>query len=90
MSVYIDQQIPCSQNRNWKYNFVTHLFADTETELHEFAMKIGLKRKWFQLNRTVNHYDLSPNKRELAITHGVIVLSIKDAVTKWKEIRNKQ
>lgn len=36
--------------------------------LHAFAVLIGLKRAWFQ----VDHYDLTPGRRALAVRHGAV------------------
>ena len=47
-----------------------HLYADTELELHKFALSIGLKRTWFQKKRNLPHYDLTPNKRKQAVDKG--------------------
>jgi hypothetical protein len=62
---------------------VTHLFADTDEELHAFAKRIGLKREWFQTKR-LHHYDLNPSRRAKAISCGVIQLTREEAVAKWK------
>ena len=40
------------------YTDGTHLGATTEDELHRFARRIGLKRRWFQPTR-YPHYDLT-------------------------------
>ncbi len=47
-----------------------HLWADTDTELHEFAAKIGMRRSWFQPHHTRNHYDLTPRRRLVALRAG--------------------
>lgn len=65
-----------------------HMYADSEAELHVFAEKIGLKKSWFQRNRTVNHYDLTPSKRVLAIRAGALEHNCQDAVAKWRELRS--
>jgi hypothetical protein len=66
MAVYVD---------NYKGRFgrmiMCHMMADTIDELHEFAARLGLKREWFQA-KTAAHYDLSKEKRALAIKLGAI------------------
>lgn len=58
--------------RNWgwvlrrKRTESCHLVADTLAELHAFAKRLGLKRAWFQ-SLSYPHYDLTPNKRALAV-----------------------
>lgn len=52
-----------------------HLISDvSDVELHAFAQRIGLKREWAQLppKSTTPHYDLTPNKRALAVSAGAI------------------
>lgn len=46
-----------------------HLLADSPDELHAFASRLGLKRKWFQDGRWP-HYDLTASKRDLAVGLG--------------------
>lgn len=55
-----------------------HMWCDgDEEELHELASKIGLKRRYFQKHRILNHYDLIPSKRIIAIKNGAIEKSLK-------------
>lgn len=69
MSVYVDSIIPTLINKNWKYPRGCHLVADTIAELHSFAACLGLKRSWYQY-KTMPHYDLTCNKRKLAVQLG--------------------
>ena len=71
--VYVGLMFECIPNRNWRWETACHLFADTFQELHEFAEKIGLKRGWFQHEKKhLPHYDLTKNKRKLALRYGAI------------------
>ncbi len=75
MSVYVDNMQSCLPNKNWRYRKVCHMTADTIEELYEMASLIGLKKEWFQnINKRHPHYDLTPNKRKLAIKYGAIQL----------------
>lgn len=68
MAVYVDESI-------WPYRGQLYCHMSTDgniQELHDMAKKIGLKRSWFQEHRRVDHYDVSPNKRKLAIANGAI------------------
>ena len=87
MSVYIDPETHCIPNGKYRWDTVTHLFADTEDELHRFASMIGMKREWFQNKESLKHYDLNSNRRRMAIKAGAIQLNRKDAVMKWRELR---
>lgn len=46
-----------------------HLFGTDLEELHQFARLIGIKREWYQYVG-FPHYDLTRNKRSLAIMKG--------------------
>lgn len=87
--VYVDMLI----NYGWKLGPSCHMIADTEIELHELAAKIGLKRSWFQTDSILNHYDLTGNKRKLAIANGAIEINRKqlcERMNKAKAARNFQ
>ena len=57
-----------------------HMVSDESVEeLHEFAARIGLKRKAFQgVSRP--HYDLRPSKRRLAVSMGAQEVGMRDLV----------
>lgn len=52
-----------------------HMLADSLEELHEFAQKLGMKREWFQ-DGSAPHYDLSKERRALALKLGAIEVPI--------------
>ena len=57
-----------------------HMVSDESVEeLHEFAAKIGLKRKAYQ-SVSRPHYDLRPSKRRLAVSLGAEEVGIRDLV----------
>lgn len=70
------------------YTDKTHLIADSLTELHSFAKKLGLKREWFQFkipneNGGISfkpHYDLFGSKKQKAIDLGAKLVSSKEIV----------
>lgn len=54
-----------------------HLVSDTGlAELHTFAQRIGLLRRWCQND----HYDLTPKLRQRAVQHGAIEVSVRELV----------
>lgn len=75
MSCYVDMLI----DYGWKLGPSCHLLADTEEELHEMALSIGMKRAWFQDGdtHTMPHYDLVASKRKLAVAKGTIEIDRK-------------
>lgn len=81
MAVYVDPLFD-----HWKANREgnrwCHMTADSLTELHEFAKKIGRKRCWYHGGR--NHYDLTPSFRALAIINVAIEV---DGKSMWHLIR---
>lgn len=66
---------------------MSHMLADTIEELHEMADKIGLKREWFQPKSTP-HYDVSREKRLLAIAAGAIEIDRKKTVEIIRKYRS--
>jgi hypothetical protein len=94
MSVYVDELHEFNNDNEstpacFRNKSSCHLYGDTEQELHELAGRIGLKRNWFQVNPTMNHYDLTSGKRRLAVRAGAIEQTFEEAVVKWEEIRTK-
>ena len=88
MSVYVDQLQDCVANNRWRYARSCHLVADTLDELHAFAERLGLKRAWFQAT-SLPHYDLTKNKRELAVKRGAIQIDQRQLVEILRTHRKK-
>jgi hypothetical protein len=63
-----------------------HMAADTLEELHAFAYRMGLKRKWFQ-DKSIPHYDLTEKMRNRAIQMGVKELRCSGFVLRFKKER---
>lgn len=96
MTVYVDDShIPARVGRltaKW-----SHLFADTQDELHAFAASIGLKRSWFQAGKPrpdgtpsdLWHYDVTDSKREQAIAAGAKAVTWRESVQIMRERRER-
>lgn len=67
MAVYVDS----AANKFGRMK-MCHMMADSLEELHAMADKIGMKRAWFQPESSP-HYDVSKERRALAIQYGAIV-----------------
>lgn len=81
MAVYVDDaRLPATVGRitgRW-----SHLFADTQAELHEFAAALGLRRAWFQPGRPGSglwHYDVTDGMRTRAIRAGAQAVTWREA-----------
>ncbi len=75
MSVYIDEinNYPESSitKRALRYGKRwCHLWADSLTELKDFAYGIGLNPSWFQNKPNFPHFDLTPYMRNKALLYG--------------------
>ena len=78
MAIYVDWMQPCVPNKNWKYSENCHLMADTEEELHDFAVNVlGLRKGWFQNHVRHPHYDLTRSKRVLAVKNGAFTVDLE-------------
>lgn len=94
MPVYVDTPIawnnpdapPCFRGDHKS----CHMYADSLEELHAMASRIGLKKSWFQHHRWVDHYDLTESRRVKAVLAGAIEHDRRQAVAKWKEIRQSR
>ncbi|MDZ4268176.1 MAG: DUF4031 domain-containing protein [Mycobacterium sp.] len=94
MTVYVDDaRIPARVGRfssTW-----SHLFADTEDELQEFASRLRLRRSWFHDPTKTGkpfkaipgsraaqnwHYDVTEGKRRQAVALGAVEVSSREAV----------
>lgn len=74
--VYIDDAY-----KQYKGYTMCHLVADTEEELHNFALTIGLKREWYQCKpNKIPHYDVSLLKRALAVQRGAKEITQKQLI----------
>jgi len=87
MTVYVDNsRISATVGRirgRW-----SHLFADTEHELHEFAAAIGLRRSWFQGGQEHGrlwHYDVTDSLRQKAIRAGARSVTWRESVAIMRE-----
>lgn len=71
--VYVDEAI-----HPWRGKLWAHLIADELQELHDFAAKLGLKRKWLQKHRVQLHYDITEAKRKEAIAKGATPITTEE------------
>lgn len=83
MAIYVDQLAAHTTLKGvtqW-----CHMASDESTdELVNFADRIGLKPNWLQTESSVIHYDLTPNKRKLALEAGAIELNTKELLARCK------
>lgn len=89
MSVYVDPLMRVARSDRWPFHLACHLIADTVDELHQFADKLGLKHKWFQ-DKGVPHYDLTKNKRYMAVRLGAKQLTREEFAEMYYRTRKVQ
>ena len=86
--VYVDDfRIPARVGNIWAQ--WSHLQADTEGELHEFAAMLGLKRSWYQTSRRPEacHYDVTDSMRNKAISLGAIAETVREGILRRRRAR---
>lgn len=67
------------------------MFADDAKELHSFALKLGMKRDWFQPDIRLPHYDITEKKRVIAVRIGAIEVDRKFVYARIKRnVEKKQ
>lgn len=69
MTVYVDDMRKAATVGRIRARW-SHLIADERDELHAFAVRLGLKRSWFQDHPTRWHYDVTDSIRRRAIAMG--------------------
>jgi Protein of unknown function (DUF4031) len=81
MSVYIDDWRQCARlgpvEDRW-----SHLVADSDEELHRFALCLGMRRSWFQSNERrphQGHYDVPERLRNDALELGALPVT-------WRQV----
>jgi hypothetical protein len=88
VAVYVDDAFVAG---DWGYfTGGGHLQADSLSELHAFAARLGLRRAWFQTRPARpehDHYDLSRSGREQAIALGAIDEPWREAVRRRRALR---
>ena len=79
--ICVDTLSPCppiAPAGRWKHSHFCHMTSDNLPELHAFALRIGLKRSYFQDMPDHPHYDLTTNKRRLAVANGAKQLTCRE------------
>lgn len=86
MAVYVDKL----RDWGWRLGPSCHLISDAppgdNTELHEFAARLGMKRAWFQTDGDP-HYDLTASRRAMAVRLGAVELEDRpfhEILKKWR------
>lgn len=69
MTIYVDQ-FPATGWGRWGGG--GHMLGTDLDELHAMAAGIGLKREWFQGDKTFAHYDVMRGKRAKAVALGAV------------------
>ena len=81
MAVYVD-----SYFTTYRKMKMCHMVADTLSELHEMADKLGLRR-YFQDKTRYPHYDICLSKRALALKLGAIECDRKTVISCAKALK---
>ena len=86
MAIYVDRL----RDYKWRLGPSCHLFCDPGNleELHAFARKLGMRRKWFQTDGDMPHYDLVSGRRLSALLYGAQELTNRETVDRmiaWRE-----
>lgn len=88
--IYVDPLMQHGWKLRGRIVLSCHLLTDSsEEELHIFAEKIGMKRKWFQPKPGFPHYDLTHTRREKAVILGAEEIRGKRLLEIFQSIRAK-
>jgi hypothetical protein len=81
MSVYVDDAAILFKG---KLRF--HMCADSLQELHDFALKMNIKRCWYHPVKSHPHYDITEEQRHHIIQHGALAISQKELLFVAKKL----
>ncbi|RZG68420.1 DUF4031 domain-containing protein [Acinetobacter bouvetii] len=82
MPIYVD-----NSNVPYKGKYWCHLMADNLEELHSFAANIGVKKCWFHRSASYPHYDITIEKRQLALILGASLADRKTIIACGKKLK---
>ena len=86
MTVFVDDMYrhPMGRYRRMK---MSHMVADTASELYAMADAIGVKRRWVQYPGSAirMHFDICMSKRALAIKLGAVPIGMRELAFKTVE-----
>ena len=72
--------------RSYPSGYWCHMVTDSSLEeLHDFALRLGLRREQFQRHERLPHYDLRPPMRERALAFGAEAVSSKELFRRGRE-----
>lgn len=80
MTVYIDTLRNWGGSATFQWKHSCPLYGDDLDELHGFAARIGMKRKWFQDRPRFPHYDLTSRRRRKALEVGAVEETTREMV----------
>ncbi len=89
MAVYVDPLMSTEPSTRWPFTKACHMIADSLDDLHRFAGRLGLRREWFQENSTLPHYDLTANKRKLAVRLGAREITFHEIAARYQSARRQ-
>jgi len=76
VTILVDDAIWAWRGRQW-----AHLVSDESyDELHEFAIRLGLRREWFQ----GDHYDVPAAARAEAVAAGAVAVDGRELVRRLR------
>ncbi|MBF3409308.1 DUF4031 domain-containing protein [Burkholderia pseudomallei] len=82
MAVYVDDERILWRGKQW-----CHLVADSLTELHDFARRLGLRQSWFQGRSVYPHYDVTVSVRDKALALGASMGDRSTIITCAKQLK---
>lgn len=88
MAVYVDDAFVRGSWGRWSGG--GHLQADSADELHAFAERLGIQRRWFQSKPgrpEHDHYDLTASLRAEAIALGAVSWGWRDTARRNIRLR---
>lgn len=89
MTIFVDQLEAWGWILRGRAVHSCHMFTDSLDieDLHLFAERIGMKRRWFQDHHVAPHYDLTKSRRDHALLLGAVSVDRRTASGIWRARR---
>lgn len=84
MPIYVDNAQVIWQGKKW-----CHLVADSIDELHEFAKRLGVERRWFHRHASYPHYDVTTEMRANALKLGAVAGTRQEIITCARKLKQE-
>ena len=91
MPIYVDALMAREPTPRWHFASSCHMFCEPGQvqQLHDFALSLGIARRYFQPREGLPHYDLNEELRAEAVAHGALEVDrryVVETMRRWRAL----